>query len=50
MHTFGKFINISTMYVVYILNNAIYYAIYYGYEHKYITTYNIKGSLINAHS
>ena len=45
MHTFGKFIYISTMYVVYVLNNAIYYA----YEHKYITTYNIKGSLINAH-
>ena len=46
MHTFGKFINISTMYVVYVLNNAIYYA----YVNKYTTTYNIKGSLINAHS
>ena len=47
MHTLGKFINISTMYVVYVLNS---YAIFYAYEHKYITTYNIKGSLINAHS
>ena len=43
MHTFGKFINISTMYVVYVLNNA-------AYVNKYTTTYNIKGSLINAHS